>query len=163
MVDGAPFPASGTLPAGRHVVTVIRAGFDSWEHEVALVPGQNPDLAVTLVPQDAYRKEFESRALRRRYWAWATGAAGLAVGAAAVGVFLWNDQRYADWEQKKTDNHLKESIKTVDGVTIALGVAGGALLATGAVLYFTGDNPARYRVGVSAAPGGASLSGQFAF
>jgi hypothetical protein len=180
-VDGTAWRASEALPAGKHAVTVTRAGFNRWRHEVELTAGLTLDLVATLVPEEEYRRAYEARARRQRIWALASAGGGVAFGAAALGTYLWNDHRHGRWkdeddalrraysasgtvdfddlDRRQADNDdLLDSTHTVDGVTVALGVTGGVLLATGAVLYFTGDDPNRYGVTAGAGPGSARLS-----
>jgi hypothetical protein len=184
-VDGAAYSPLDPLPRGRHIVKVTRHGFDPWEREVDLEPGANLALAATLVPQDQYRKEYETRARRQRIWALASAGGGVALEGAALGLFLWNDHRFSNWQdeqdalnraflgrtpdldeldRRQVDNdELRDSIRTVDGVTIALGLTGGALLATGAILFFTGEDPNRYRAAAIVAPGSARCDASIQF
>jgi hypothetical protein len=185
-VDGAPWRAAEPLPAGRHLVTVTREGFARWQREVELGPGLTLDLVAALVPEQGYRDAYESRARRQRMWALASAGGGVALGAAMLGVYLWNDHRYGRWndeqdaldgidsanssvdfrdlDRRRADNDdLLDSIHTVDAVTVVLGVTGGALLATGAVLYFTGDDPNRYGFAVGAGPSSARVAAHIEF
>jgi hypothetical protein len=181
-VDGTAWRPSEALPAGKHVVTVTHAGFNRWQREVELTPGLTLDLVVTLVPEEEYRKAYEARARRQRIWALASAGGGVAFGAATLGMYLWNDHRYGRWndeqealavadsidfndlDRRRAENHdLLDSIHTVDGVTVALGVTGGVLLATGAVLYFTGVDPNRYGVTAGAGPGSARVAARIDF
>jgi hypothetical protein len=185
-VDGTAWHSPEPLPAGKHVVTVTRAGFVRWQRAVELRPGLTLELAATLVPEQEYRQAYESRARRQRIWALASAGGGVALGAAALGAYLWNDHRHGRWDDEEAALHraysasgavdfdaldrrqaqnddLLDSIHTVDAVAVALGVTGGALLATGAVLYFTGDDPNRYGVTAGAGPGSARVTAHIDF
>jgi hypothetical protein len=185
-VDGMAWRASEPLPAGKHRVTVTRAGFTRWQREVELRPALTLDLVATLVPEWEYRNAYEARARRQRLWALASAGGGVALGAAALGAYLWNDHRHGRWndeeaalhhaysatgpvdfdalDRRQADNDdLLDSIHTVDAVTVVLGVTGGALLATGAVLYFTGDDPNRYGFTAGAGPRSARVTAHIDF
>jgi hypothetical protein len=168
-VDRAPFASASTLPAGPHLVEVGKAGFETWTTEVDLAPGHKETVRVPLRPHPEYARAFEESAKRRRLFAYAVGAAGLATGAASLVVFLWNDARYHQWQQ--TQSSLNQewrassppgsadlasrqqvnddrigTVHTLDAVTVALGIGGAALALTGAALFFTADDPGRYRL-----------------
>ncbi|MBN1610573.1 MAG: PEGA domain-containing protein [Polyangiaceae bacterium] len=185
-VDGTAWHASAPLPAGKHRVTVTRAGFVRWQREVELTAGRTLDVVAMLVPEEEFRKAYESRARRQRMWAYASAGGGVAFGAAALGMYLWNDHRHGRWNDEEDalrhaysasgpvdfddldrrqgeNDELLDSIHTVDGVTVALGVTGGALLATGAVLYLIGDDPNRYGVAAGAGPGSARVTAHIDF
>jgi len=111
------------------------------------------------------------------------GSVGIAVGATALGLFIANNGRYSDWEAE--DEALKEiyapgapfvdpdvaarqaanddvgdTVKTMDAVAIGLAVGGGALIATGLVLFLT-DSTEERATSVSVGPGSLQLSGRF--
>jgi hypothetical protein len=166
-VDGAPFTSGSALPPGPHHVEVGKAGFDAWTIDVDLPPGDAQAVRAALRPLPEYAHAFEESAKRQRYAAYLAGAAGLVTGAAALVVFAWNDARYRDWERaqssldqewrasstpasgdltsrQQTNDDRIGSVHTWDAVDVALGVGSIVLLATGAVLFFTGDDPERY-------------------
>ncbi|MBN1611193.1 MAG: PEGA domain-containing protein [Polyangiaceae bacterium] len=185
-VDGVAFSHGETLPAGKHVVRVTRHGFLPWQREVHLQAGRSTELEASLVPTDETRGEYESRAGARRTWALAAAGAGVALGAATFAVYLWNHNRFGDWEEEhdaldeayensrgedlgKLDrrqaenNELLDSIHTADTVTVLLGLTGGVLAATGAVLHFTGPDPKRYPVAAAVGSGSAWATGTLRF
>ncbi|MBN1611486.1 MAG: PEGA domain-containing protein [Polyangiaceae bacterium] len=185
-VDGTVWRPSEPLPSGPHWITVTRVGFERWQSEVELRPGITVDLVATLVPEAEYRSEYEARARRQRVWALAGAGGGVALGVAALGVYLWNDNRYDRWsdehdalegarsasgsvdfdalDRRRAENDdLLDAIHTVDAVTVAMGVTGGVLLATGAVLHLTGDDPNRYEVTAGAGPGSARIAAHLDF
>ena len=185
-VDGRPFGGVGPVPVGRHTVLVGRAGFEPWGQDVQLAAGETLQVEAQLVPEDSFRDEYRTSAMNQRVWAYVTAGAGVAVGLTAMGLYFWNDGRYSDWEdeqatldeeweqptilneedvdQRQRDNDERlGSIQKMDGVVVGMGITGGALLATGAVLLLTGDDPNRYEVGVAADRRGGfvGLGGRF--
>lgn len=79
------------------------------------------------------------------------GGAGLLLGVAAGGHYLWNRGRYADWRaedfslassnmvpdrrvRQDANNELADSIEGASRVTVGLTLAGGALVSTGILL-----------------------------
>lgn len=111
------------------------------------------------------------------------GSVGIAVGATALGLFIANNGRYSDWEKedkaleqiyapgapfvdpdvaaRQADNDdLGDTVKTMDAVAIGLAAGGGALVATGLVLFLT-DSPAERAPSVAVGPGSIQLSGRF--
>ncbi|MBK7585958.1 MAG: PEGA domain-containing protein [Myxococcales bacterium] len=165
-VNGLPVTADSMLPVGPHRLEVSRAGFRSWTLDLALSPGERRSVRAQLVPTPDTLRDYKSRAKTQRTLAWVAGGAGLALGAVAVGTFIWNDGRFSEWErensaldgewskspphppdlsqrQQENDDRLS-SIQAWDKGVVGLGIAGGALLATGVVLWVTGDDPGRY-------------------
>ena len=163
-VDGEPF-AGGNLPTGRHVVVVRRAGFQTFEQEVELGPGQPQTLSPQLVPEPEYLTDYQARARSQRTAAYVLGGAGVALAGATVVTFLVADAKHSDWQDRQSaldgewaagsnDSTLQarqddnddrlETVQTLDKVTVGLGVAAGGLLVSGAVLLLTGDDPEKY-------------------
>jgi tetratricopeptide (TPR) repeat protein len=91
-------------------------------------------------------------------WVVATLVAGLATGGVAAGLGIWNQSRYAQWQDRdrnlskgtalgetpsawavrqQDNDSLWVSIGKTDHAIVALGVGAGALFATAAVLHFT--------------------------
>jgi tetratricopeptide (TPR) repeat protein len=80
-------------------------------------------------------------------------ATGLALCGAALGVYVWNGGRYEDWQNADAtlrrltpgtpeyrltamaNNQLADSLASANDAILALSLAGGALVATGVVLY----------------------------
>jgi hypothetical protein len=181
-VDGRALPQGGAVPAGRHLVLVTRAGFEPWSRELKLETGEHRVLDVELRPNARYRAEQHSRASSQRFWALATAGTGAALGLTAIGIYIWNDGRHDDWRQERDaldaeanlgspdpqdfakrqrDNDaLLESVQRWDGINLGVGIAGGALITTGAVLFLLGDDPGKYAEAATLvpAPGGGVLS-----
>jgi hypothetical protein len=190
---------------GIHTIVVSRDGYQSSQHsvtvageekktvEVALKPveavGQARPVDIRLKPVEAVgqarqvdiHRDYRSSAKAQRLWAYATGAAGVALGITAAIIFAWNDGRFGDWKKEKSrldlgyaqlpypdgidkrqseNDNLLRSIHTWDAANIGFAVAGGALLVTGAVLFFAGDNPNKYD-GVMLKPGKTSAAIQW--
>jgi tetratricopeptide (TPR) repeat protein len=111
------------------------------------------------------------------------GSVGIAVGATALGLFIANNGRYSDWEaeddalkqiyapgapfvdpdvtaRQAANDDLGDTVKTMDAVAIGLAAGGGALIATGLVLFLT-DSTEERAPSVSVGPGSIQLSGRF--
>jgi PEGA domain-containing protein/tetratricopeptide repeat protein len=74
----------------------------------------------------------------RRTAGFVTGGIGVAIGAAALGCYLWNRSRFDDYEAAKVDDPAKaDSIRSVSALTVGLAIGSGVLVATGAVLVLT--------------------------
>jgi hypothetical protein len=112
-VDGAvvartPLAAPQPVAAGTHRVSFSRAGYVSHEQTATLVPGSTTAVdcgvvrvVTTPVPEQEYRPAYASRARRQRIWALASAGGGVALGAAALGAYLWNDHRYSRWDDEQ--------------------------------------------------------------
>ena len=92
---------------------------------------------------------------RRRataFIAYATAGVGVALGGAAIGVYLWNRGRYQDWQhynaalqqdkgaldfhgRQIANNQLADSLTRANHVILGLSVASGVLLAGGITLW----------------------------
>ncbi|MBN1608739.1 MAG: PEGA domain-containing protein [Polyangiaceae bacterium] len=166
LVDGAPAAKSSVLPPGLHWVEIRHYGFLPWSSALRVDAGQVHRVNVVLTPTPSYVQDIEQRAQRRRTWSYVLGATGIAVAGTALGIGLWNDGRYSDWEHARTEldkdyrasgpsaptaaeleprrddvNDQLRSIHAVDIATAVLGVAGGMLLGSGAWLFFTTEAP----------------------
>jgi hypothetical protein len=86
----------------------------------------------------------------QRTWGYAIGAVGVALSGVAVGHYLWNRGRYANWQDRSDDyyrdpteenreaaNSLARSIPAASVVTVGLFVGAGVALGTGTVLVIT--------------------------
>jgi hypothetical protein len=166
LVDGAPLPAGGLVPLGRHHVAVERAGFRTWEQDVEVPSGATLRLEAHLEPTADHAEATREGATTLRIVSYALGGTGIAVGAATVALAIWNDGRYGDWEeerqaidgafagpspdqdglaQRSGDNdELLMSIQNVDKAAVGMAVGSGALLVAGVVLFLISDDPDRY-------------------
>jgi len=166
--------------AGLHQVIVLEAGqaFElAWPGVAAPASStvSAPAAALAAQPADAPalgRESAPGASATLGYW---LGGIGLGLGAAALGHYFWNRARFDRWHseqqqiqsgdlagqeyfQRQGDNNqLAASIESASHWTVALSVAGGALLASGATLLLVSE----------AAPGarasGAVLTLQGAF
>lgn len=176
LVDGAPADKSNVLPPGLHRVEVRHYGFLPWTRELRVDAGGVNRIHVALTPTPAYVHDSEQRAQHHRTWSYVLGATGIALAGTALGIGLWNDSRYSDWEHERSElqnaysgsaaaaaeleperrdvNSELRSIHAVDIATAMLGVAGGMLLGSGALFFFTAEDPQHPR-SQSTAAGGA--------
>ncbi|MDF3070324.1 MAG: hypothetical protein K0R38_5925 [Polyangiaceae bacterium] len=196
IVDGEPRQgaASGLrLPRGLHSVRVQRAGFFDIVRDVE-VTDREQSLDASLLPTPEYLGDYVSRARARRNWSYiALGAGGL-VAAGGGGFLLWNQGQKSDAKQRFDD--YADSVERAGGceddacekslniyaenldakqrrdVYGWLGVGAGALGVTaGLLLYFLGEDPARYEpkpesdvfgsLGVSVTGQALELNGRF--
>ena len=188
-VDGVPAPAPPNNPrialdSGLHRVSLVTATSRSSEQRVALQTGAGVVLrCAELIPDAGAAAQGRvgegpdagaSHTLSTV--GYLTGGAGLALGGAALAHYFWNRGRYADWkdanspreagesasdyrERQLANNELASSIERASRVTVGLGVASGALLATGVTLLVLGtESKASVRPEASGAFG-LSLAG----
>ncbi|MFL5305077.1 MAG: tetratricopeptide repeat protein [Polyangia bacterium] len=74
----------------------------------------------------------------RRTIGFVTGGVGVAMGAVALGCYLWNRSRFDAYESAMVNDSGKaDSIRTVSAVTTGLAIGSGVLIATGVVLVLT--------------------------
>jgi hypothetical protein len=171
-LDGKPYTSGGWVPWGRHFLRVRRLGFHVVHREVAVQARTTTSIEVQLTPTREFAREYRAAAGTRRVFAYVTAGAGFAVSAFALGVYLDNNSRQADWEQRRAvleqdranaagtpaaaqfesafnerqreNDLLANDILRRDSIALGSAIVGGALLAAGGVLYFTGDDPDRY-------------------
>lgn len=162
VVDGLAWPADGRLPAGPHVMSVSKYGFERVKVDFSLKAGEERQLNIGLRSLRGDDVSYaDTGPSAGRVMAYVTGAVGLALGGVCFGLAIWNDGRFDDWttehealEQARAagtpeaelagrqtaNDELQEDIETIDGVTIGLGVAGGALLGTGIILLLASSS-----------------------
>jgi hypothetical protein len=163
LLDGAPLPEEGRIPMGRHYLEVSQTGFSVYRRELSLKAGETRTLEVRLIPDDGPSDGGGTGPLSQRAWAYMVGGGGLLVSAGAVALYVWNDSRFDEWEseqdaldvavleqtphppeigERQSENDdLLDSIHLWDAVTLGTALAGGALIATGAILYLTAEEP----------------------
>jgi tetratricopeptide (TPR) repeat protein len=156
-LDGQSFEGQA-VPAGRHHLLVAGPGFERTESAVNLAPGVVSEVTILPSPAGAAAsEELTERKRTQRIVAYAAGGAGLALGATAIALFVYNNRAYADW-QKESDEFTRDyaedpalapperldalladerAIRNRDALAVGAGVLGGALLAAGVVLYVT--------------------------
>jgi tetratricopeptide (TPR) repeat protein len=105
------------------------------------------------IPLVTNRPEPRSPVITLRRAAVFVAATGLVLGGAALGVYVWNGGRYEDWQNANAalrnippgtsdyrqsaiaNNQLADSLARANDAILVLSLAGGALVATGVVLY----------------------------
>jgi len=152
------------LAAGAHAVSVTMEGAAPIMQTIVLreaerqaltfvIPGVLAPAAAPpslIVPAPAPTPP-PRRDLRR--WAYIAGAAGVVVGAGALGVYLWNRDRYDDWQATNmslrelvpdsaayhdaavANNERADSLTTANHAIVGLSIASAVLIAGGATLY----------------------------
>lgn len=162
LVDGEEWPVDGRLPAGPHVLEVEKAGFVPATINFTLAAGEARQLHVDLVPVESGPGEAPAdEAGPPRALAYLSGGVGLALGGVAIGLAVWNDGRFDEWQteqealdqaygsgpvhadlldRQSANDDLADSISTMDGVSIGLGIAGGALAVAAVVLFVTSED-----------------------
>jgi hypothetical protein len=175
LLDEQPFTGQA-VPAGRHRLVVSGDGFERAERTVTLRPAAVTK--ISLVPRRAGASaslELAERQRTQRVVAYVAGGTGLALGAAALGIYFYNNGRHTAWQRdadafkrdfardpslappSRLDALLEDerAIRTRDAVALAGGVLGGALVATAVGLYFTAQSEdAVLTVTGGVAPGG---------
>jgi hypothetical protein len=192
--DGAP--SLVRLLPGTHTISASRDGHEPREQRVQLQAGQTFILEMTLVPVRAVTAvgtvdppgsslvvtsgpaAREQAPKDRRMLGYGLGATAVALAGTAVGIYLWNDGRYAKWDSKDKDlaaqveagtfsstfeqdqrdnNELWQSVERVDWITRGL-LAGAAVSGTLAAILILRrpKGPAEQRAAsIIPAPGGA--------
>lgn len=175
VVDGGArgvYRAPLALPAGRHLVSVVRGGFVPSERVVEVPENADARLRVTLTPTPETRATYVTHARSVRRWGWIATAGGVAMAAAggiAAAILA------PEWTQAKRDrdalyatlipgaggmcdpmlgnncdkklqaaNDLAESRAIKLDVGVAVAGVGVAAALTGVYLLLTGDDPTRY-------------------
>ena len=173
-VDGVPrgvYRGSLSLPAGRHVIRLARAGFVDAERTVDVATSGTTTEAVTLEPTPDTRAAYVAHARGVRTWGWTGVIAGgaLAVAGGVLAAVEWKptsdaraarDQLFAPGQVCDTPagesastaclDHLGPANDSVNShllwrnagfITAGVGVAA---VAVGSYLLATGDDPSRY-------------------
>ena len=144
-----PGEASGAAPPAAAPPVVTAAP--------AVAPAAPPpDTAATLVsppPTGASADAGPSRSTTLRRAAYVSAGLGVAAAGAALGVYLWNRDRFDDWKQGEAalqdltpgsaayrtqvvhNNDLAGSLTTANHAILGLSIAGGVLVAAGASLW----------------------------
>lgn len=153
-LDDEPYRGSW-VPAGPHRLRVSGAGYASETRAITLEP--RGALHVSLLPPrdaQALADERERARRTRRIAAYVLGGVSAATAISAGAIYLYNNQRYSDWQAKSRnsvrtlasdpnapvslDALLAEEnqIRRRDSWALGLSVLSGAALATSAVLFF---------------------------
>ena len=144
LVDGRPFH-DGPLASGLHTVRVERDGFVPHEHTVSIVAGKTTLQDERLTPTASTLARDRESAGRRRTAGLALGGAGAVFLGVGAGLFVWNTNRYDDWQTERatsTVNHNLDratSIQRADDIAVGLALAGAGLALGGTWLLLTRD------------------------
>lgn len=132
LVDGQAF-TGGVLPSGPHELEVEHLGYLPYRQTISLAPGVTKTHYVVLTPTKEKRERDEGERSRRRTLALVLGAVGTTALLTSGGLFLWNQQRYDDWQGGRagpvSTKNLETvvSIQRVDDVSLGLVVVGASL------------------------------------
>jgi hypothetical protein len=175
-LDERPFTGQ-PVPAGRHRLVVSGPGFERVERMVTLPSGGVTTLSVLPpVAGVAASRELAERGTTQRVVSYVLGGTGLALGATALGLFVYNNGEYERWQRDGTaftrdyarDPRLapperldalladEREIRNRDALAIGAGALGGALVAGAVGLYLTaGSSEPALTI-----TGGVALSGR---
>jgi hypothetical protein len=173
LIDGKPLSLSRAeagvaLSAGRHTVSFRAPGVRFAEQSFD-VPGAAalmvwcgaPEKAESMPRQSAESADDGATTrLTQTHAGLVAAGAGILLGAAAGGHYLWNRGRHADWRAEDTalqepgsipdyrerqlrNNALADSVERASRVSVGLTVAGAAFLSAGVILIAldTGEPP----------------------
>jgi hypothetical protein len=144
-VDGRAFD-DAPLPPGMHAVRVERSGYRPWTRNVVVEPGGVHTMAAILEPTPEYVAELEEKARSQRHVAIGVGATGVVLVGTSIALFVWNGERYDDWQADEGGSNRSSratSIQRVDDLAVGTAVLGGAALVTAGVLWLTSGSPPR--------------------
>lgn len=161
-IDGANVAESPTgplsLPAGKHSVSVEKLGFTPITREVEIFEKSETPIRITLTSEDdGSRTRRSSMSTQRQlsFAAFAVGAAGLIGGGVLYKVAgskqtelkkdieSYGNQTVRSTSQADDLKKRRSSLATLDMLTLLAGGVGVAAIATGVVLWVTGDSPRR--------------------
>lgn len=164
-VDGVPFTGQ-RLPMGQHRVQIDDWRFLPWENEISISERRPTEVVATLIPTHEYREYYTASANRDRTLAYALGAAGIAAEATAIGLLIYNSNRFDRWQSERAQlaadagaggaaqdfagrlsqiNRDEASILRFDDAAFAVAFLGGALLVTATSLFIWGKDPDRFK------------------
>ena len=176
LVGVSPLVGRLPLAMGSHEVIVEKEGFLPWAQTVDVPPNQATVQQATLVPNEAFVAEYKSRAEAIRTTAWITAGSGALLLGTSLVLKLVADARFDDLASKgfvtknpsicaaTVDNYngtdycptqagyengvlgTLDSIETMDTVALVSVLVGGVSAITSAVLFFAGEDPAKYEV-----------------
>lgn len=132
---------------GRHTVRFAAPGRVWREQFVEVPPGVRAAVFCGTVASDAPAPPPNEHVERAFPYGYVLAGAGVVVGGVALGHYLWNYGRYADWrvaqesiehddsdahhDRQVANNELAESIDRASRVTVGLSVTAGVLVAGG--------------------------------
>ena len=160
-------PNSPWAERARSRVTALRASCPPPTAEPRTTVAEQPRVLTPPTPRPRRRTRLETRLPSttqsepadrgsRWGWTWATLTTGLAATGVALGLEIWNQQRYAVWRERdlslregagpgETDSswltkqehndQLAKSIESVDRAALVTGIGGAALVVASGVLF----------------------------
>ena len=155
------------LGAGTHNVVIDKRGFVRFAKDVTITEGAESRLDVVLRPSDEFVRDYRERARFTRRLAWAGIVTG---GVALVASGVLYAKGASDAAELRDDidaynaSALRDSgtaaaladrdgtIGRLDTIAVISAGVGVAALATGIVLFATGDDPDRYEPRTSVVP-----------
>ncbi|MEL6545642.1 MAG: PEGA domain-containing protein, partial [Myxococcota bacterium] len=147
------------LAGGVHTVALEKAGFIVFRQDVKIRSGEESTLNVTLIPSPDFIERYESDAGFTRTLAWTSLGVGVLALGGAAGAYVIGGQEadelnadIADYNQLSLrstarQQQLEDQEATVgmwDTVAVVSAGVGVAALATGIILWVSGDDPDRY-------------------
>jgi len=178
-----PIPEPLALSEGKHSLLAKAEGFEPFVEVLALEPAQTLTVSVHLTKRSVptvsrnrrpppppllgpRRVPLSPKVIapdtpprrNRGPWLIASGATAAVLGATALGLFVWNEHRYDDWQRDRmaldarlavapddtasraARNDLYQratSIQHVDDAALSAALLGGSALVTGVVLWLT--------------------------
>ncbi|MEO0813918.1 MAG: hypothetical protein AAFY60_13710, partial [Myxococcota bacterium] len=144
---------------GVHTVALEKAGFIVFRQDVKIRSGEESTLNVTLIPSPDFIERYESDAGFTRTLAWTSLGVGVLALGGAAGAYVIGGQEadelnadIADYNQLSLrstarQQQLEDQEATVgmwDTVAVVSAGVGVAALATGIILWVSGDDPDRY-------------------
>lgn len=147
------------LAGGVHTVEVEKTGFVVFKQDVKIQANRESQLSATLIPSPDFIRKYEKDAGFTRTMAWVgLGVGALALGAAGGAYFVggqeaddlnaeiaaYNQQPLRSTAEEERLQDREATVGMWDTVAVVSAGIGVAALATGIVLYVTGDDPDRY-------------------
>lgn len=177
VVGVTPLAQPLTVGGGAHTLVVEKRGFVRFARDVTVAEAQETRVEVLLQPSADFVTDYREHASFKRKLAWA-GIIGGGVALAAGGILYakgasdasdlkrdiatYNASGLRDSDTAARLESRDSSIGKLDTVAVISATVGVAALATGIVLYVTGDDPNRYETKTSVTPH-VMVDGQGAF
>ena len=191
-IDGKRLGAGPFAPedvtAGEHVVVARSPGYLSLVRTVDVAAGQTLtlDIELEIVPSSVTSPVVGAPVARpavcppppavarpdsRRKWALGVGSVGVALAGAALATYVWNNHRYAVWQEQRAafdgaaangdggsnlgarGDALADraaNVQRVDDLALGFAVAAGAALVTAGILWFTAPPSEHHRAAAAA-------------
>jgi tetratricopeptide (TPR) repeat protein len=178
------------MSAGTHTVSITMEGVAPIYKAIDLREGERKALAFVVPPGVAPKPEPAASPAASllatpapappprdlRTWATVTAGVGVAAGAAALGVYLWNRGRYDDWQATSTslqtltpgsaayyqaaanNNERADALTTANHAIVGLSIASAVLIAGGTALYLVDRAHRRERAASMARAEGSAWS-----